>query len=41
MTYDITLWVINDPLIIIMVALVSGIVLFKLAYKILELIPGM
>lgn len=41
MVYTIPVWIITDPITIIMLGAVSGILLVKVAYKILELIPGM
>lgn len=39
--YQVPLWIINDPVAIVMIGAVVGILLFKIAYKLIELIPGM
>lgn len=41
MTYDLTIYVVNDPVISVCLAALAGVIVFKIAYKLIELIPGM
>lgn len=41
MTYTITLYVLDDPISVGIIMSIGGVLLFKILYKLIELIPGM
>lgn len=40
-TYTLTIYIINSPIVTGMLACIMGIIIYKIAYKLVELIPGM